>query len=228
MKNKYKYLLFDADNTILDFKASEEQTLRVLFTEFGIDDYELGRYHFHEVSKRIWEDLESGRISMDYLKVERFRILLELLNHNCNPEHMANYFLEQLSKQEHMIPGAYEVLSELSEYYNLYVASNGFYDIQVNRFKTTGLHPLFKDYFISEEIGYSKPDVRYFEEIVNRIKPSKTTELLMIGDSMTSDIKGAVNSGIDAVYFNPHGQKSDMAKYNIDKLTDLLELLEVK
>ncbi len=226
--NQYKYLLFDADNTILDFTSSEEQALRELFSKFGIKNFELGRHHFHEVSKRIWEDLEGGRISMDYLKVQRFRMLLDVLKHDSNPEHMANFFLEQLSRQEHMISDAPEVLSELYEHYDLYVASNGFYDIQVNRFKTTGLHPLFKDYFISEEIGYSKPDVRYFEEIVNRIKPSKTTELLMIGDSMTSDIKGAVNSGIDAVYFNPHGQKSDMAKYNIDKLTDLLELLEVK
>lgn len=228
MNTKYKHLLFDADNTLLDFNLSEHHVIRRTFTEFNIRDHEKAIEYYRQISKEIWGELEAGTINMEKLKVDRFSRLLDKMGSDANPKEMAEYFLYTLSESEKTIEGALELCRKLSKNYKLYIASNGFYEVQIRRVKVSGLQPYIHDYFISEEIGHSKPDSRFFLKVIDRIKPYSKEELLMIGDSETSDIKGALSVGIDSVYFNPDGYKSSIATYNIKNLTDIYNLLEVK
>lgn len=227
MVKKYKHLLFDADNTLLDFSSSEHHVIRKTLTEFNINDHELAIEYYRQISKEIWSELEAGAITMDKLKIDRFRRLIEKMESNANPKEMGEFFLYTLSESENTVEGALELCKNLSRDYKLYIASNGFYNVQIRRVQVSGLKPYINDYFISEEIGHSKPDSRFFLKIIDRIKPYSKSELLMIGDSESSDIRGASSVGIDSVYFNPEGYKSSIATYNIENLTEIYNLLEV-
>lgn len=227
MNTKYKHLLFDADNTLLDFNLSEHHVIRKTLTEFNIKDQEKAIEYYRQISKEIWTELEAGKITMDKLKIDRFSRLIDKMESNANPKEMGEFFLYTLSESEKTIDGALELCKNLSRNYKLYIASNGFYEVQIRRVQVSGLKPYINDYFISEEIGHSKPDSRFFLKIIDRINPDSKDELLMIGDSETSDIRGASNVGIDSVYFNPGGYKSSIATYNIENLTDIYNLLEV-
>lgn len=226
----YKYLLFDADNTLFDFDKCELNAFLsisdVLPSVFTIDNYCV----YHDINDNLWKEAEKGNISKDKLKIERFRCLLEMLGicePNVSPAELSTIYLERLSQQTELINGTTDVLKYLYTKYEIYIVTNGIASVQKKRFLNSEVKKYINRLFISEEIGFNKPDIRYFETVFNEIGSSNVSEYLVIGDSLSSDIIGANNANIDSVYFMKRApyKFTDLAKYNITSLEELKDIL---
>ena len=204
--NKYKYLLFDADNTLFDFDRAEHNAFLLLdplrpgaFTEATYPAY-------HEINREVWHMLERGEITKSELKTERFRRHLSALGIPHNEallKRITAEYPKNLSRGTDLIDGALDVVTELSKRYPIYIVTNGLTDVQSARLKASPLNACVKRMFISEEVGFDKPDGRFFDYVVDAIGDSDRTSYIVIGDSLTSDIDGAIQSGIDCIYYDP-------------------------
>ena len=221
MKGK-KYLLFDADNTLYDFNASEAAALRRMFSQYGIDISLLPIYH--EENLKCWFLYEHGQMTLDTLETERFRRFLQRIGNDADPEEAGNSYSGFLAEEGIMLPGALELLGSLQGRYSLSIITNGIARIQHERFRRTDTEKYFDRIFISQEIGYAKPDRRFFGFVLRALSAEKE-ECLVIGDSLTSDIKGAADSGIDSVFISFSGKTSDEAAYSVKSYAELSALL---
>ncbi|WP_297130413.1 YjjG family noncanonical pyrimidine nucleotidase [Terrisporobacter sp.] len=216
---KYKVILFDADETLFDFKKSEREAFKNTMIEFGADydeDYHFGTYK--EINTAIWKELEEGLITQAKLKVERFKRLGDKLGMNFDENEFATSYMKHLGDGSFLFDGAYELVEKLSKNYILSIVTNGLTSVQERRIKKSIISKYFKDIVISEEIGISKPNPDIFEYAINNLGKFDKNEILMIGDSLSSDIKGGINYNIDTCWFNPN---------NIENKTKLSPTYEV-
>lgn len=225
---KYEVILFDMDDTLFDFRLSEEEALQKTFLEFGmpkgVSDY---RRSYREISSILWGELEQGMIMLSELKVERFRRLFLKHGLEVDAKEFGNRYLENLGKGFHLKPGAEKLCKNLSDY-RLAVLSNGFHTVQDSRIKRSALNNTFVDLITSERAGYQKPDSRIFDYAFSKLQIEDKDRVLIVGDSLTSDIKGGVNYGIDTCWFNPDHRKNCtdvLPTYEIQELTDLQKIL---
>ncbi len=218
------------DNTILDFDASEECALRIALESQGmtLDNNTLQVYRKNNI--KMWEKLEQQLVSLEEVLIGRFMLSAEELMWNCDIDKVAKIYEEELHNGFFVIDGAEELLTILqNKGYKLYVISNGATSIQHARMKGTGFDRLFIKRFISGEIGAVKPQKEFFDISFSQIPNFEKKRALIIGDSLTSDIQGGVNVGVDTVWFNPErkiNNKDFLPTYEITKLKDLLEILE--
>lgn len=226
---KYEILLFDADNTILDFDKSEEQALRRAFVEMGLpfDEQVLQIYRKNNMYQ--WHLFEQGKLSKPQVLINRF---VETFNElNIPLDHVdcvANLYEEYLKLGFFVVPHAEEVLQTLQAKCKMYVVSNGVATIQSSRMKGSGLEKYFIDRFVSEAVGYPKPQIEYFDYCFDHIDGFDKAKTLIIGDSLSSDIQGGINAGIDTCWFNPThapNNSSLTATYEIDDLRQLFEIV---
>lgn len=227
---KYDILLFDADNTVLDFDSSEEQALRRAFCEEGLEfsPNVLEVYRKNNISQ--WQLFEQGQLTKAQVLINRFELTFRDLN---LPQEKAkstgDLYEEYLKEGFFIVPHAVEVLTELKDKCQLFVVSNGVAEIQNSRMKGSGLEKYFIDRFVSETIGYPKPQIEYFNYCFAHITNFDKAKTLIIGDSLTSDIQGGVNADIDTCWFNPkHLANSSTLSptYEIDDLRQLLRLVK--
>lgn len=231
---QYTCLLFDADNTLLDFSAAEKKAFRETCQTAGILCSDEGYRQYSHINDGLWKKLERGEITAEKLKVERFRQWLawyrqtEPTDHRIvTPEEMRDAYVAALGKQSDLMPGAAEVCRTLSmRYPHMYVITNGIGEIQRARFAATPILRYFGKLFISGEIGYAKPDQRFFESVLSELCITDRRTVLVIGDSLSSDMAGAIGVGLDCCYFSPNGKKTDLpVTYTIDRLSTLCEIL---
>lgn len=227
MKN-YKYLLFDADNTLFDFNKCENEAFRLAVSrcvDYTDEIYSL----YHVINDNLWKLLEKGGTTRDELKVERYRQFFEAIGRkDVDYRRVAKSYEGFLAEQSFEIPECFEVLSELSGRFDMYVITNGITHIQQSRFSASRFTPLLKKIFISEQMGASKPSERFFDIVVADIGDSDLSHYLVIGDSLTSDIDGAIRYGIDSCWFNPSGASRDGrdVTYEIGGMKELLSILD--
>ena len=224
-----RFVLLDLDNTILDFDAGETVALREVFREFGLEPSPEVVARYQEINERLWEDLEEGRTTRDVLLVERFRRLFSEFSIDCSGEEVSREYSRLLSLQHPFMPGAVELLEKLFGKYRLYIASNGTAETQWQRIKDAGLEKWFEDIFISEEIGANKPDPRFFDITFSRIEGLRREETIIIGDSLTSDIKGGINAGIHTCLFAPGElpvRPGIEPEYTVRSLSEIPEILK--
>ena len=206
-------LLIDIDDTILDFAGYVKETMRTGFKEFGLPDYEPWMYEvFHKENGELWQGLERGELTFEDIKRDRWNKIFAALGISGDGHAFEDYFRACLHDSGILIPGAKETLEDLSLKYLLFVASNGPDEQQRNRLKIAGLDGLFIDVFTSGKIGASKPTKEFFDACIERInkyteqnsiRKLEKYEILMVGDSLTSDISGAVEYGIKSCLFDP-------------------------
>ncbi len=222
----YKYLLFDADNTLLDFNAAEKQALKEALAECPLQYSEEVRCRYHAINDNEWKRLERGETTREILKYERFEKLYDEFGINGKEfgRYTADIYFEKLCLQGQMIDCAEEMLKDLSEKYDCYIVTNGTCAIQTERFARTPISKYVKHIFISEQIGYSKPSLHFFEKVFEFIGDSDKSKYLVIGDSLTSDITGAVNSGVDSVWISEN-HTHDLPTYCIKNLSELRSIL---
>lgn len=227
---KYDFLLFDADDTLLDFKKSEEASFFHILTKHEIEG---DRKTFHNSYKQINEDLWSrhalGHVSKDVLKVERFERFLNLHGLKGDPMAMSEDYLSTLPTHVYLIDGALDLLQFLHKKIPTIIVTNGIGHVQHQRLANSGLKPFIDLMVVSEECGYSKPDERIFFHTFDLIKASpKKHRLLMIGDKLETDILGASKVGIDSCWFNPDRVENTTTiqpKFEISDLSKLKEIL---
>lgn len=225
---KYETILFDVDDTLLDFGITEKEALNKAFLKFGLPTG-LVDYHdsYREISNVLWQDLEQGSITLAELGVERFRRLFLKHDININAEMFNRVYLRYLGKEVHLIEGAEEVCTALSNR-RLAIITNGFKEVQISRLKASPLSDMFEYLIISEEVGYPKPEKEIFDYAFSKLQITNKDNVLIVGDSLTSDIQGGNNYGIDTCWFNPYQKENNtdiIPTYEISKLAELIHIL---
>lgn len=226
---KYEVLFFDADETLFDFKKSEEVALDKLISSLNTNldkDYCINTYK--EINTNIWKEFEQNLISSDDLKVERFRRLLDKLNLNLNPQDLSDMYTSYLADGSFIYDETEDLLKYLHEKYKIVIITNGLASVQNKRIKESSVKDYFDDVIISDEIKIAKPNPKIFEYALNSINHLDKSSVLMIGDSLSSDIKGGFNAGIDTCWFNPLKKENTLGitpTYEISSLLDLKNIL---
>ena len=223
-----KNIFLDLDDTILNFTAGEAKALSQALREAGIEPTEAILDRYHIINTAHWELLEEGRLTRDEVLVQRFEQLFRELDVDHSGKAISERYEVLLSCQHDFMPGAEQLLKDLSSRYDLYLASNGAAAVQNPRLDDAGLRPYFKGIFISEEMGADKPSKAFFDTCFATIPGFRLKETVMVGDSLTSDIRGGSNVGLRTVWFNPHEKepRADIRpNYTIHALSELLSLL---
>ncbi|MBF0777846.1 YjjG family noncanonical pyrimidine nucleotidase [Streptococcus cuniculi] len=226
----YKFLLFDLDHTLLDFAAGEELALTQFLEAMGVEDKVAFKDYYKPMNQAMWKDLERGKISKLELINTRFARAFAHFGREVDGREMALLYQEYISQQGQTFEGAVELLEQLKELgYELYGATNGVTYIQENRLAHSPIQSFFKEVFISEQMGTKKPEAFFFEKIAERIAGFKKEQALMIGDSLTADVQGGNNAGIDTIWYNPtslENHTSAKPTYQVKNYQELLALLQ--
>ncbi len=201
-------VLIDLDNTILDFDIAERNALTAAFRKYGIEPTEELLARYSVINKRYWEMLERGEMTRERILVERFQELFDEIGCDAPAARVQDRYEEVLSTGHWFVPGAEELLETLYGKCRLFMCSNGNARVQDGRLASSGIGKYFEGIFISERIGYDKPDARYFDACFKRIPDFSKERAIMIGDSLTSDIRGGVNAGVKTCWFNPKNEEN--------------------
>lgn len=222
-------ILFDLDNTLFDFYASEKKALEKTLVKLGINPDEKMLARYSEINLAHWKLLEQGKLTRDEVKVNRYRQLFDEYGINASPKETTKLYEKALSEEGDLTDGAFSLLKNLYGKYHLYVVSNGTLIAQHGRMKNTGITGFFDGFFISQEIGHEKPTKEFFDHCFNNILDFKKEETVIVGDSISADIIGGINAGIKTVWFNPSKEKSDIkADFEIVALSELEKILKEK
>ena len=223
-----EFLFLDLDDTILDFHKAERIALSKTIREFGVEPTEEVLTLYHGINKWHWEQLELGKLTRDEILVNRFGVLFERLGKTVDAAKCAKTYEQNLSVGHYFLPGAEEAVNALSKKYRLFLASNGTASVQKGRMTSANLYRFFEQVFVSQELGHNKPAKEYFEACFAQIPGFDRKKAMIAGDSLTSDIKGGCNAGIQTVWVNPDHKDSGDIKpdYQIEYLHQLEALLE--
>lgn len=226
-----KTVFLDLDDTILDFTRAEAEALRRALMEADVlaDDTVLARYH--AINAAQWELLEEGVLTREQVLVGRFDILFEELDLVRSAREVCERYEGYLEEGCWFIPGAEALLETLTPRYDLYLASNGAAQVQYRRLESAGIRRYFRGIFISQELGADKPSPAFFEKCFAAVPGFSKESAVIVGDSLTSDIRGGKNAGLRTCWFNPCGKPvrpgivPDYEFTALDQLPPLLETL---
>lgn len=227
---KYEIIIFDADETLFDFKKSERDAFKNTMLEFDIEYDE--NHHlkvYKDINTAIWKELENGLITQKKLKIERFKKLSDKLNAGFDEVEFSKSYMKHLSNASFLYDDSIDLLESLHKNYRLTIVTNGLKDVQDNRIRKSIIAKYFEDIVVSEEVEISKPDPKIFEHALNNINHTDKSKVLIVGDSLTSDIQGGINFGIDTCWYNPNKiiNKTEIKPtYEISKLMELKDILE--
>ena len=199
----FEYLFLDLDDTILDLQKAEHVALSKTLESFGLNPTQEVLTRYNKINKAHWEALERKEMTRDQVLLGRFQMLFREFSVDADPEKVARSYEHNLGIGHWFLPGAEEAVTALSKKYKLYLASNGTASVQKGRMTSANLYRFFEQVFVSEEIGHNKPSKAYFDAAFARIPGFDPEKALMVGDSLTSDIKGGNNAGIRTCWVNP-------------------------
>ncbi len=224
---KYKILLFDSDDTLLDFKAAERSALEKAMKESGLPFSNNLAELYSKANDVYWKAFERGEIEKAQIYVGRFELFFKNADISYSPEKLSKKYEEFLKKQYFLIDGAMDTCVALKPLYDMYIVTNGNVNVQLSRLEGSGLKGCFKDVFVSERVGFQKPQKEFFDFVFESIGVADKSEVLIIGDSISSDISGGINAGIDTCLFSNKVNTSGIAPtYTVKNHTELRQLLE--
>ncbi|GJM42012.1 MAG: haloacid dehalogenase [Ardenticatenaceae bacterium] len=222
----YQWLLFDVDNTLLDFDKTEAMALETSFAQHEIPFPAEAKQRYHKINQIYWQRLERKEITPELLRIGRFQELFNELGIRFDAESFATSYLKQLGQQAPLVAGAETVLESLNGRFQLGIITNGLADVQHPRLEKSGLKQHFSPIIISQEIGVSKPNPGIFDAAFAQMNQPAKAEVLIIGDSLSSDMTGGINYGIDTCWFNPNGKRTDLPiTHEISQLNQLPHIL---
>lgn len=225
-----KVILWDVDGTLLDFKKAEYAAIKKCFEIFNLGectDEMIGRYSV--INRKYWEKLERGEITKPEVLVNRFVDFFrtENIQADCAEEFNMEY-QKQLGETICFCDNSYELLQSLKGKVKQYAVTNGTKQAQDRKLQKSGLIDIFEGVFISEVVGYEKPGIGFFEHVLEQIGTYEKDEIMIVGDSLTSDMQGGNNAGIVCCWYNPKDMKKETdlrIDYEIDDLQKILEIL---
>lgn len=224
-----KAILWDIDGTVLDFIASQAKSMRARFDEFNIGkctDEMLERYT--QINNHYWEMLERQEITKQGVLISRFCTFFEEIGVDAPVEEFNEAYEMGLPDFMEYMPCTMEVIRSLKGKVKQYAVTNGAFAVQKKRLERSGLNELLDGAFISDAVGFEKPSVDFFNYVFDNIEPFKKDEIMIVGDSLTSDMLGGNNAGIICCWFNPNHQENTKGvkiDFEIDDINKVLELI---
>ncbi len=201
-----RFVLLDVDNTLLDFHRCAESAMKHLFEESGWP-YDAATFDtFTRINNGLWAQIETGDLTKEQLYDRRWNLVFEALGIKSDGRAFEQRFLDRLAVEAVPVDGARELLAYLAPKYTVCVASNAPHEQQIKRLQHSGLYPYIQEMFTSERLGVSKPAKAFFEACFEVLRPAGPDEVIIIGDSLTADIRGGKDVGIQTCWYNPHGE----------------------
>ena len=223
----YTTLLFDVDNTILDFTRCEWEAVGLVMKNNGIEPSDENIVYYSGVNDRFWKMFERGEIKKSEIYEGRFKAFLKEKGFNRDSKKISDEYFEALKTFHFPLDGALDMLERVSKKFEIYYTTNGNAVTQEKRIKNSGILNYAKGVFVSEAIGHQKPEKEYFDYVLENIPEKDKSKIIVIGDSMSSDILGGINSGLDTLWFNPTGEKAVYEPtYTAKNFAELIEILE--
>jgi len=227
---KYELFLFDADGTLYDFDMAEANAFKTMFNFCGFDYSESTLVKYREINVHVWDSYEKGEISKEDLQILRFSRLFETIGIHYDEVDFNRKYLAELGKGAFLIDGAFEICKEIvTRGKQIYIVSNGIQATQEARITHSLIRDYITDFFVSEFVGYKKPDVEYFDYVLSHIPQVGKNRILLVGDSLTADIAGGNIAGIDTCWFNADKNKNQtdiVPTYEISKLQELYQFVK--
>lgn len=227
----YQTLLFDVDDTLLDFGATEDAALNKLFKDQQLTLTPEIKEQYKILNSRLWKAYEDGEMERDEVVNTRFSTLFEQYGLQVDGVALENNYRKYLSEGHQLIEGAMELVKQLSQQFDLYIVTNGESQTQYKRLNDCGLYPYFKNIFVSEDTGFQKPMKEFFDHVFEKIESFDLESTLIIGDSLSADITGGLRVGIDTCWVNLRAKENHtdiIPTYEIHKLNELYAILNVK
>lgn len=224
---KYTTLLFDSDNTLLDFTKAEQNALKDTLTAHGIEYKDEIHGIYSRVNDSFWKAYERGEIEKSEIYTGRFEKLLEIIGKTADKNSFSELYIERLACYHFTVDKAVDTLKVLKDRgYDLHIVTNGHHKIQQKRLEDSKIKYIVNGVFVSEAVGAPKPEKEYFDYVFAHISEKDKSKILIIGDSLTSDISGGINAGIDTCWYNPQFKTADIKPtYEINNITDLIKML---
>ena len=227
---KYDLFLFDLDDTLLNFQASEKQSFAITLEGLDVRENHEDLYaKYRLINEELWRAFERGETTKDLLKVERFRRLLDPLGLGIDPSKASARYLEALPETVVLVEYAVEICEWLTQFGEIGIITNGIHDVQSKRIQKSRLAPFISFVGVSELCGFAKPDVRFFDYCTKMAKKFSRDRTLIVGDRFDADIIGAHRFGIDSCWYNPFLKASTETikpTYEIRHLSELKDLLQ--
>ncbi len=224
-----KAVFLDIDNTLLDFDGYVKEAMRTGFEKYGLPEYKEEMFDtFTKENSKLWHEIELGTLTFDELIKIRWNKIFDALGMSFDGVEFETYFRQFLNQSAIPVPGAYELLEHLKDKYIICAASNGPYEQQLNRLKIGNMHHYFSHFFISEKIGASKPAKEFFDYCFNELSEDiLPSEIIIIGDSLTSDMEGGILNGLATCYYerNGTGSKDKKVDYIVTDLKEIINIL---
>ncbi|MEM7333303.1 MAG: YjjG family noncanonical pyrimidine nucleotidase [Chloroflexota bacterium] len=227
----YQWLLFDADNTLFDFSLAEEKAFQATFAAQNLPFSDKTFQQYKQINKIVWEQFEQGLLTPDEVKVTRFERLFEALHIEQDSKRFSTAYTDQLSLRDDLLDGVEALLATLAPTYKMGLITNGLKKVQRSRLARSSIQSYFDPVIISEEVGSKKPETKIFDVAFTAMGNPAKASVLIIGDSLSSDILGGINYGIDTCWYNPSRKpNSDRLPltYEIQSLDQLPQLLAEK
>ena len=225
----YKFLLFDLDHTLLDFDTAEDIALTHFLKEQGVTKIQTYKDYYIPMNKGLWRELEQRKITKPELVNTRFSRLFAHFGIEKDGAELALLYQQHIAQQGQTYAGASELLDSLTAAdFEIYGATNGITAIQTGRMAHSDIAPYFNHIFISEKMGTQKPEALFYEKIAEQIPDFDLSQALMIGDSLTADIAGANNAGMDSIWYNPKkliNNSSAQPTYRVSSYEEIKKLL---
>ena len=225
----FEFLFLDLDDTILDFKKAERIAISKTIGDYGLEPTEEVLHRYHLINKWHWEQMELGKLTRPEVLQNRFEALFAEFGKTVDKAACAKVYEKNLSIGHYFLPGAEETVELLSKRYRLFLTSNGTASVQKGRMTSANLYRFFEKVFVSQEIGHNKPSKAYFDGCIAQIPDYDPAKTMIVGDSLSSDIKGGINAGIATCWVNPThapGREDIKPDYEIEYLHQLPALLE--
>ena len=225
-----KTILWDIDRTLLDFDLCERNSLKTQFERYGLRDCTREIQDLYSsINIKYWQMLERGELTKTEIMVGRFDELFSVLGIEGVDSAQFNIDYENgIADTTAFIENSPEIIASLKGKYKQYAVTNGAYDVQTKRLKNAGFDKMFDGVFISDKVGYDKPSGEYFDYVLNHIEPCEKSEIIIIGDSLTSDMLGGYNAGIKTCRYNPQSAPDSLnipIDYEIKTLSEIYKIL---
>lgn len=222
-------VFLDLDETIFDFKKAQVAALKRAFGHFDIEASEELLNRYDELNKYVWQLLEDGKAGREEILVLRFQMLFEEFGIEKDPDPVQELYEKELGVGHIYLPGAEKFLGKLHGKCRMYLVSNGSAAVQESRIGSSDLAQYLDGIFISEEVGADKPSMTFFDRCFSKIPPFSKEAAVIIGDSLTSDIRGGIGAGLHTIWFNHRNQpaREDIVpEYEAKSYEEILSIIE--
>ena len=220
-------VFIDIDDTLLDFTKCANDAIKSACNKFGMPYTTTLVDTFHPINLDLWHRLEKKEVTKEKLFDTRFQIVFDKLGIKADGIAFETAFRENFHESAILVDGARDLLEYLRSKYKVYVASNASMHQQTNRMKKAELDGYIDGYFVSEEIGFPKPQKEFFDACFKALPDVKPQDVVMIGDSLSADIKGACEYGLKTIWYNHRNEPTSDVKcdYIVSRLSEVKNIL---